>query len=1001
MNRSFFTLSLFVGVLLIPWAVHAQSDGAIVGTALDTTELALPGVTVDVASPALIQVRSTVTDGSGNYRIIALPPGTYSVTFGLPGFSTVIREGILLTAAFTATVDIQMQVGGVEETITVTGASPVVDIQSTEARNLVSIATIEALPVGRTRRGLAELTLGAVSATGGAPVIDQGGSKGDGTQRLEIHGMRGYDQKLFYDGMSQMNLNSGGSGQNWMMNQMAVQEVVMGTSTASAESESAGMTINYIPKDGSNQFNTSVIWGGSWENLQADNLSKEILDAGVTTAQKVKRIWDYGIGVGGALKQDRVWFYSTFRAWGSEEYQPNAFYNKSDSPFVYEADKTRRAYQAYPSYDTSLRITWQAAERHKFNFDYHIQNSCQCYLLLRNFAPPASAPKVETNPAMQPVASWTYTPSNSLLIEAGASYLFLPYDLTREDRFPDYPRIRSLVPFVILNGSFFGCCGAGDGDNIRQDNFNQRFSVSYITGSHTFKVGQQWIEGYYLYNQRIQQNLTYDLILGNPFRITQSALPIHWEDRLRNLAFYAQDQWTMDRLTLNLGIRYDHAMGWAAGGEKAATDFLPAFSYDTVKNVPNYHDISPRVGMAYDLFGDGRTAIKGSFGRYLGGVGNDLATANNPELAIARSTNRFWSDNGDFVPDCDLTNFAANGECGAIDNLAFGTPVRNTFYSASGLEGWGVRASNWQANLQVQQEIAPGVALNVAYFLTTYKNFFAQQNRLVTAGDYDPYCITAPSDSRLPNGGGYEICGLYDINVANFGRVENLVTNGDQFGDQTERYDGVDIQLNARLPRGGTLQGGVSIGRKRYNNCSYQDRPDVQPFGRNGNIGFEATSVPRSDEFCDLSPPWSAGTQIKASGNYPLPWGGIEPSFTFQSLPGKALTADTPISNSAIAPSLGRNLSSCPSPTGACSSRVTIFLMPTDTHFLDRVNTLNIALAKTFEIGGARIKGRVDVYNVFNDSTVLNYEDTFGSRWQQPTAIIGGRLLKFQAELNF
>ena len=996
-NYVTFGLLLLAGALLIPSAVHAQSTGAVAGSVEDTTEAALPGVTVEVSGPALIEgLRAAITDGAGNYTVTALPPGTYSVTFGLPGFSTVVREGVEVTTGFTANVAVQMQVGGVEETITVTGASPVVDIQNTAARNQVSIATIEALPVGRTRRGIAELTLGAASTTGGAPIIDQGGSKGDGTQRLEIHGMRGYDQKLFYDGMWQNNLNSGGSGQNWMMNQMAVQEVVMGTSTASAESESAGMTVDYIPKDGSNQFATSFIWAGTWEDLQADNLSQEILDAGVTTGQKVKRIWDYGIGVGGPFQRDRMWFYSSFRAWGSEEYQPNAFYNKSDSPFVYEADETRRAFQAYPSYDASLRVTWQAAERHKFNFDYHIQNSCQCFLLLRNFAPPASAPKVETHPAQQPVATWTYAPSNSLLFEAGASYLYLPYDLTREDRFPDHPRVRSLAPFIILNGSFFSCCGAGDGDNIRQDNFNQRFSVSYVTGSHNFEVGQQWIEGYYLYKQRIQGNLTYDMFgdnFGRSFRITQSALPVDWEDRLRSIAFYAQDQWTMDRLTLNLGIRYDHTEGWAAGGEKEATDFLPAFSYDQVSNVPNYNDITPRVGVAYDLFGDGRTAIKGSFGRYLGGVGNDIATANNPEIAIARSTNRSWTDTGNFVPDCDLTNFAANGECGAIDNLAFGSPVRNTFYSTSGLEGWNVRASNWQANFQVQQELSPGVALNVGYFLTTYKNFFAQQNRLVTAADYDPFCITAPSDPRLPNGGGNEICGLFDINPAAFGRVENLVTNGDQFGDQTERYDGVDIQLNARLPRGGTLQGGVSIGRKRFDNCSYQDRPDVQPFGRTGNIGFEANSIPRTDEFCDLSPPWGAGTQIKASGNYPLPWGGLEPSFTFQSLPGRSLVADTPIPSAAIEPSLGRPL--------AGRTSATVVLIPSDQLFIDRVNTLNVAVAKTFELGGYRLKGRVDVYNLFNDSTVLNYEDTFGSRWQQPTAIIGGRLLKFQAELDF
>ena len=999
MKRLTCGLLLLTGALLIPWAVHAQSTGAIAGVVRDTSGGVLPGVTVEASSPALIEgVRTATTVGSGNYRVVQLPPGTYSVTFRLPGFATVTREGIELTTGFTANVNADMPVGGVEETVTVTGASPVVDVQNTGGHAVLQLETIEALPVGRTRRGIAELTLGAVSASGGAPIIDQGGSKGDGTQRLEIHGMRGTDQRLFYDGMNQMTLHSGGSGQQWMMNQMSVQEVVMGTSTASAEIETSGMTVNYVPRDGANQFTFSFLGAGTWEDLQADNLSDEILAAGVTTAQKVKRIYDWGAGFGGPIVRDRVWFYTSHRYWGSEEYQPGAFFNKSTSPFTNEPDLGRRAFRDFHAWDSGIRITWQAAEQQKFNFDYHIQNSCQCTLLVRNSIPSASSPKFEFWPAQQPMASWTYTPSNSLLIEAGASYGYFIYDITREDRFPDFPRIRDLSPFVLTNGSFITCCAAGDGDDIRQDNLNQRFSVSYVTGSHTFEVGQQWLEGWYIYNQRVQQNLSYDLFRGRPFSITQFALPIAWEDRIRSIGLYAQDQWTIDRLTLNLGVRYDHFEGWAAAGSKEPTDFLAGFSYDRVDNVPNYNDISPRVGAAYDLFGDGLTAIKGSFGRYLGGLGNDIATANNPELALVLSANRNWNDADlDFVPDCDLTNFAANGECGAIRNQAFGQTVRNTFYSPSLIEGWGERAYSWQGNIQVQQEVSPGVALNVAYYFTSYRNFEVRQNRLVTAADFDPFCITAPSDARLPGGGGNQICGLFDVNPASFGRVETLVTDAEQFGDQLERYDGIEVQLHASLPEGGLLMGGVSFGRKRSDNCYQNDRPDLTAQAALGPRG----NFPRTSAFCDVTPPWSAGTQIKTSGYYPLPWGGLEPSFTFQSLPGRDVLARAPIANADIAPSLGRNLASCPAAPAACTSRRSVGLTPAATQFLDRVNTLNLGLAKSLSIGEYRVKGTVELYNVFNDSTVLNIITNFGSSWLRPTSIIGGRLLKFQAQLDF
>ena len=991
MKRLTCGLLLFTGALLIPSAVHAQSTGAIAGVVRDTSGGVLPGVTVEASSPSLIEgVRASITAGSGNYQILQLPAGTYSVTFTLPGFSTVVREGVELTTAFTANINADMPVGGVEETITVTGASPVVDIQSTRGQATLQLDTIEALPVGRTRRGIAELTLGAVSASRGAAIIDQGGSKGDGTQRLEIHGMRGNEQRLTYDGMNNNNLNSGGSGQNWMMNQMSLQEAVMGTSTASAEQETSGMSVNYVPREGSNQFSFSFVGGGSVEDLQADNLSPEILATGVVSVQKVKSIFDWGVGGGGALVRDRAWIYTSFRWWGAQEYQPDAHFNKSTNPFAYERDLSRRAFQFPESLDGGARLTWQAAEKHKVNFDFHLQNSCQCFLVLTSTRPPETSPDVETWPGMQTIGTWNFIPSNNLLFEAGASFFYVPYDLTRgATRFDDMIWTQERTTGIIVGGNSLVCCSAGDGEDIEQNNFNERFSVSYLTGAHTIKVGQQWLEGYYNYDQRINRNLQYFLRNGVPESLTQWASPINWTDRHRMIALYAQDQWTLDRLTLNLGARYDHFEGWIPAGTRADTQFVPGFSFDRVNDVPNYNDFSPRIGAAYDVFGDGKTAIKGSFGKYVGGLGNELQTPNNPELAIARSTSRSFIDaNADFVADCNLSNLAANGECGAVANTAFGQPVQNVFYSPSLLEGWNQRIYTWQSNIQVQQELFPGVGLNVGYFFTSYRNFSVTQNTLVAASDFDTYCITAPSDARLPGGGGNEICGLFDINPASFGQSRTLVTDAEQFGNQLERYDGVDAQVIARLPRGGLLQGGVSIGRKKLNNCYQNARPDFTSAGTRAGTS-------RTSAFCDVTPPWSAGTQIKVAGFFPLQWGGLEPSFTFQSLPGRDLLATATIPNAAIVPSLGRDLAA-----GARRS-VRVGVIPPATVFLDRINALDLALAKRLSIGGYRLKGTVELYNVFNEATVLNVNSSFGSSWQRPSSIIGGRLLTFKAQLDF
>ena len=197
------------------------------------------------------------------------------------------------------------------------------------------------------------------------------------------------------------------------------------------------------------------------------------------------------------------------------------------------------------------------------------------------------------------------------------------------------------------------------------------------------------------------------------------------------------------------------------------------------------------------------------------------------------------------MPDADLNSSTANGECGALSNSLFGTPFRNTFFAKDVLEGWGNRGDSWQASVSVQHELLPGVALNVGYFRTQFGNFTVTDNELVTSADFDPYCITAPVDARLPGGGGNELCGLYDISPGKFGQVRNLVTQASNFGEQEERYDGVDIGFSARFPQGGFLGGGVSIGRRVTDNCFVVDSPQQAraDFCRDSPLGRRARSI--------------------------------------------------------------------------------------------------------------------------------------------------------------
>src|SRR5687768_3822730 len=229
--RRFIVLAAVAALLIAPAAVRAQSgtSGTIAGVVRDATGGVLPGVTVEASSPALIEkVRTAVTDEQGQYKIIDLRPGTYAVTFTLSGFSTFKREGIALTTGFTATVNAEMKVGELQETVTVTGASPVVDVQNVRAQTVLSREVLDTLPAPQTMMGFTTLTLGAsAKSVAGAPYVDVGGSKGENTPALSIHGMRTGDQRQLYDGMNANNLSSGGGRRSYMPNQVAIQEVVV------------------------------------------------------------------------------------------------------------------------------------------------------------------------------------------------------------------------------------------------------------------------------------------------------------------------------------------------------------------------------------------------------------------------------------------------------------------------------------------------------------------------------------------------------------------------------------------------------------------------------------------------------------------------------------------------------------------------------------------------------------------------------------------------------
>jgi hypothetical protein len=341
------------------------------------------------------------------------------------------------------------------------------------------------------------------------------------------------------------------------------------------------------------------------------------------------------------------------------------------------------------------------------------------------------------------------------------------------------------------------------------------------------------------------------------------------------------------------------------------------------------------------------------------------------------STARSWVDaNKNYVPDCELTNFAFNGECGAIDNQNFGkiNPAVNR-WGEDAISGFAVREFNWDVSTEVQHQFTPRISASAGYYRNWHGNILATDNLIVTSADYDPYSVTAPIDPRLPNGGGYLVSGLYDVKQAKFGQVNNQVTHASNFGEPSRVNDFVNFSLNTRFAGGATLGGGVDTGRTVVDNCFVVDSPQQL-------LNCRVVTPPRG-----LS-------QYKLYGVYPLPHEFVV-SFAYQNLAGIDILANYPATSAQIAPSLGR-------PLAGGARTATVPLLVPMTEFDDRVARLDLRATKKFRLTDkAALQLNLDAYNALNNSAVRSVNNSYGPAWLNALQVLDARILQFSASLTF
>jgi hypothetical protein len=547
-----------------------------------------------------------------------------------------------------------------------------------------------------------------------------------------------------------------------------------------------------------------------------------------------------------------------------------------------------------------------------------------------------------------------------------------------------------------------------------------RASLSYVTGAHSMKVGYQAAyEVTDIFGDFATHGLQYRFNAGEPDLITQRITKWQQANRTRYDAFYLQDQWTRSRLTLQGALRYEHAWSFFPEGLNGLlTDSVfggPVRTLPRADGVTGYHDIAPRMGLAYDVFGTGRTAIKANLSKYWQYAANDgVYIGTNPASTFAQTANRSWTDaNHNFIPNCDLQNplaqdnRASGGDfCGALDNQNFFT-FRQTG-SALGtatkidpalLSGWGVRPFDWQFSTSVQQEIVPRVSAEIGYSRRSWGNFTVTDNLAVGPQDFDIYTFTALSDPRLSTSGQPVSYYLRNSRTA-FGAVDNYLTLADNYGDTTAYWQGVEMTVNARVHDGLTLQGGFTTGAGTRDFCAVASAvPEIYT-----QVGSWLLNEQRSA--CHVKDPWLWAWRGLAS--YSVPKIDVQVSAIMKSQPnvtatndpasnGLAMQANFFQTNAAVLAALGR-------PIAGGASTVTLDLANLGQVYPDRLNTVDMRFTKIVRIGRTRTNVGVDLYNLLNTNTGTSFNQNFGAdgaTWLRPNAILNPLYVRFNVTLDF
>ena len=990
---------------LLPATAHAQST--LTGVVKDTSGAVMPGVTVEASSPVLIEkTRSVVTDETGGYRIVDLRPGIYTLSFTLEGFTQVKREGLELPSNFTMTVNADLKVGGLEETLTVTGSSPVVDVQSTTKSQVLNREALDSIPTGRTIQGMGQLITGV-----NLNQPDIGGSKAMQQTYMSAHGAGSSQTTVQVDGLIVNGIDVDGAVQSYFNSSMS-QEMVYTTSGASADVAGGGVRLNMIPRDGGNVPSGSLFLGDQRKSFQSNNVTQDLINRGLKTSDGIGKLYNIEGSFGGPIKKDKVWVFGSLRDFALDTLPANTFVGQAGTETPTSAALPSSVQGVDPQSIRSFqaRVTWQLSPKNKLAVYNDRLLKDRGSAMTAGFDP-AEAGIVWTSPIYSTgEVKFSSTATNKIFIEGGFSTNYERYNTLYQPGLSKTPFSPEWYTVINKNDSSKGTqWGAGaSNQGMYPDRFAAAGSVSYVTGTHNIKMGLQDTWGRYRQFRSANGDLRANFINGVASTATILNTPVNFQDNLKaDLGIYGQDSWTLNRLTVNYGARWEYFSSGIPVETSGTGRFVSSVRSFGPIDMPTWTSIAPRGGVVYDLFGDQKTAVKFSLGRYEQAGTTGFSNRFNPLALLTTSVS--WTDlNGDGVPQGELGCVYQTAGCEL--NLAGQLPKNFGTASLPTFDPDIKRMYNVETSLSIQHEIFPGVSVTGGWYNRQYHNMWRRTNTGVGFSDFTPFTVFSPIDGSPIT--------YYNVSAAKVAQLgTNLVdTNAP---DRTDKYNGYEYNFSLRLPRGITMFGGGMTERMLSNSCDDNWNPNLLLYCDQSTTGLPFR------------------TQFKVAGSVPLAY-GVQVGVAYQSLPGylygtSSVGALTGISGPSGAPTAAQLAapngagtvwlvtpstvySSCPGNSasqgcvvgakvdpGITQASLSIPLVAPMTEYGDRINQLDINVAKTFKVNHITIQPKIDFFNVLNGAPVTNVLGlNYGTAaYKQPSVVLNPRTFQLGGVIRF